>query len=80
MGKVFMPKRAFKPDVFRARLNIVMEKSGMTQKELAKRTDVSVSYISGLCTGCVEGPSVEVLCRLSLALDTTPSYLTGFES
>ena len=80
MGKVFMPKKAFKSAIFRSRLKMLMEKSGMTQKELAKRADVSVSYISGLCTGCVEGPSVEVLCRLSLALDTTPSYLTGFES
>lgn len=80
MGKVFMPKKAFKQDIFRARLNIVMEKGGITQKELAKKTDVSTSYISGLCSGLTEGPSVEVLCRLCMALDVSPAYLTGFES
>lgn len=80
MGKVFMQKKVFKPAIFRARLSIVMEKSGITQKDLAKKIDVSQSYISGLCSGSTEGPSVEVLCRLCMALDVSPSYLTGFES
>lgn len=80
MGKVFMPKKVFKPAIFRARLNILIEKRGMTQKELAKKIDVSASYISGLCSGLTEGPSVEVLCRLCMALDVSPAYLTGFES
>lgn len=80
MGKVFMPKKAFNPAIFRARLNLQIEKSGMTQRTLAKEIDVSASYISGLCSGLTEGPSVEVLCRLCMALDVSPAYLTGFES
>lgn len=79
MGKVFIPKKVFKPAIFRARLNMLIEKRGITQKELAKKVDVSTSYISGLCTRSCEGPSVEVLCRLCMALDVTPTYLTGFD-
>jgi transcriptional regulator with XRE-family HTH domain len=80
MGKVIMPKKAFKPVIFRARLNMLIERNGITQKELAKKIDVSDSYISGLRTGLTEGPSVEVLCRLCVAFDVSPAYLTGFES
>lgn len=80
MGKVIMPKKAFKTAIFRVRLNMLIERSGMTQKELAKKIDISSSYISGLCTGLTEGPSVEVLCRLCNVFGVSPAYLTGFKS
>lgn len=47
----------------------------LTQKELAKKTSLSQSYINELENGKKKNPSTEVLCNIAKALGVTVSEI-----
>ncbi|MBQ2661857.1 MAG: helix-turn-helix transcriptional regulator [Clostridia bacterium] len=62
--------------VFSERLTALMKAKGFSQKEFAKRANVTESAMSYYVKG-VRTPSGEVLARIARALDTTADYLLG---
>lgn len=61
-----------------ARLRNMLERNGLTQTELAKRLDISISTLNGYITDYRE-PDARMLSRLARELDTTADYLISGE-
>lgn len=71
-----------KPDytLIGVRIRKRRRKIGLTQEEVAELADISPQYMSNI-ERAVSIPSVEVVMRLALALDTTPDeFLVGAAS
>ena len=62
--------------VFSERLTVLMKDKGLSQKDFAKKANVTESAMSYYVKG-VRTPSGEVLVRIAKALDTTADYLLG---
>lgn len=62
--------------VFSERLTVLMKAKGLSQKDFAKRANVTESAMSYYAKGG-RTPSGEVLARIAKALDTTADYLLG---
>lgn len=58
------------------KLRLIREENNISQKELAKKLEVSASNIYNYETGRTE-PSIDFLIRLARALDVTVDYLVG---
>ena len=54
---------------FRHQLKSLRKKAGLTQRELAKKSDVSYSYLTKLEGGFQANPTYETLERISMALN-----------
>lgn len=63
-------------DVIRERMCLLREKSGLSQKELAEKINVSRSTIAGYETGKTF-PSVEVIIKYADFFGTTTDYILG---
>ena len=63
-------------NIFANRLNSVLWKRGMTQKELAKKAGVTTSAISHY-VNAVQYPHSTVLLLIADALDVSMDYLCG---
>lgn len=61
-----------------ARIRILLEKQGITQTELAKRLDISVSTLNGYVNDYRE-PDIQTLSQLARELQTTTDYLIDGE-
>ena len=59
------------------RLRDAIYKSGMTQRELARKLGVTSASISRYLSG-VREPRSSVLLRMSAVLNVSPEYLTGW--
>ena len=62
--------------VFSERLTALMKAKGFSQKDFAKKANITESAMSYYAKG-VRTPSGEVLARIAKALDTTADYLLG---
>lgn len=62
--------------VFSERLTALMKAKGLSQKDFAKKANITESAMSYYAKG-VRTPSGEVLARIAKALDTTADYLLG---
>lgn len=62
--------------VFSERLTILLKAKGLSQKDFAKKANITESAMSYYTKG-VRTPSGEVLVRIAKALDTTADYLLG---
>ena len=62
--------------VFSERLTALMKAKGVSQKDFAKKANITESAVSYYAKG-MRTPSGEVLARISKALDTTADYLLG---
>ena len=62
--------------VFSERLTALMKAKGFSQKDFAKKANITESATSYYAKG-VRTPSGEVLARIAKALDTTADYLLG---
>lgn len=60
-----------RPRTFAMTMKRLRARSGLTQRELAKKTKVSQSYIGQLETGEQTNPTLDVLRRLAKALKVT---------
>ena len=60
------------------RISYLLNKNGITQKELADRINVSESVVSRYISGERE-PKANVLANIATALRTTSDYLLGIE-
>ena len=65
-------------DKFATRLQIALQKAGMTQKELAERICVTEATLSRYISGDRE-PKAETIANIATALHTTSDYLLGIE-
>lgn len=63
----------------RFRLAQLLEEKGIGQRELAKRSDVSLVTINRMCLNRTAGVSLEVLEKLSVALGCEPCDLIAHE-
>lgn len=61
--------------MFNLNLKEARKKAGISQNELAKRCNLSTSYIQQLELGKKKKPSLEVILKLSEALNTPPYML-----
>ena len=61
------------------RLLLARRRRGLSQGDLSKLAPCDLSLISRIERGVKPSLSVEVLCRLALALDTSPNDLLGWE-
>lgn len=61
------------------RIAYLLNKNGMSQKELAERVNVSMSVISRYISGQRE-PKANVLANIATVLKTTSDYLLGIEN
>ena len=61
------------------RLLLARRRKGLSQGDLSKLAHCDLSLISRIERGVKPSLSVEVLCRLALALDTSPNDLLGWE-
>lgn len=64
--------------VFSERLTALMKAKGFSQKDFAKKANITESAMSYYAKG-VRTPSGEVLARIAKALGTTTDYLLGNE-
>lgn len=64
---------------FGKRLYNLLQKQGMTQKELAERINTTEATLSRYVSGDRE-PKADVLSNIATALHTTSDYLLGIES
>lgn len=55
-----------------------MSNRGINTVELSKMTGVSRSYISQLCSGTNDNPSIYVIVQISKALNVTPNDLINY--
>lgn len=62
--------------VFSERLTVLMKSKGFSQKDFAKRANITESAMSYYAKG-TRTPSGDVLARIAKALDTTADYLLG---
>lgn len=62
--------------VFSERLTALIKSQGFSQKDFAKKANITESAMSYYVKG-VRTPSGEVLARIAKALDTTADYLLG---
>jgi transcriptional regulator with XRE-family HTH domain len=60
------------------RVLLARRRKGLSQGDLAKLAPCDLSLISRIERGVKPSLSVEVLCRLALALDTSPNDLLGW--
>lgn len=60
------------------RITEILQKRGMTQKELAQRIGVTESVISRYVSGARE-PKPDALANIATALHTTSDFLLGIE-
>jgi transcriptional regulator with XRE-family HTH domain len=60
-----------------ARIKRQRERKGWSQRELARRAAVDVSWISRLESGERTGASFAVMTRIAVALDVSLDYLAG---
>lgn len=60
------------------RITEILQKRGMTQRELALRIGVTEAVISRYVSGCRD-PKPNVLANIATALHTTSDYLLGIE-
>jgi transcriptional regulator with XRE-family HTH domain len=61
------------------RISETLQKRGMTQKELARRIDVTEAVISRYISGDRD-PKPDVLANIATALHTTSDFLLGIEN
>jgi len=61
------------------RLLLARRRKGLSQGDLSKLAPCDLSLISRIERGVKPSLSVEVLCRLARALDTSPNDLLGWE-
>ena len=61
------------------RLLLARRRRGLSQGDLSKLAPCDLSLVSRIERGVKPSLSVEVLCRLALALDTSPNDLLGWE-
>ena len=61
------------------RLLLARRRRGLSQGDLSKLAHCDLSLISRIERGVKPSLSVEILCRLALALDTSPNDLLGWE-
>ena len=61
---------------FAVRLNETLKNLGMSQSELARKINMSVSIVNNYCRGRRE-PSLDVLMLICKALDESADYLLG---
>ena len=64
------------PDKFNERLATLLKKSGLTQKELAQKANVTESSMSHYLKGD-RHPRASVVARIAEALNTSTDYLLG---
>lgn len=64
---------------FTKNFNEILKNEKINQTELAKQLNVSKQAITNLKRGS-SLPSLELLCRIAIALDTTADYLLGLEN
>lgn len=57
-------------------LKALLKEKGMTQRELAKKANLTEAAVSKYCSG-YQTPHLDVLCRIAVALDVTPDALYG---
>ncbi len=62
-----------------SRISYLLNKNGISQKELADRINVSESVVSRYISGERE-PKANILANIATALKTTSDYLLGIES
>ena len=60
------------------RISYLLNKNGISQKELADRINISESVVSRYISGERE-PKANVIANLAIALRTTSDYLLGIE-
>lgn len=63
--------------VFSERLTALMKAKGFSQKDFAKKANITESAMFAFFAKGVRTPSGEVLARIAKALDTTADYLLG---
>lgn len=63
---------------FTKNFNEILKNAKISQTELAKQLNVSKQAITNLKRGS-SLPSLELLCRIAIALDTTADYLLGLD-
>lgn len=61
---------------FSDRLAAILRKKGMTQKQLAQKTNITESAMSYYVKG-TRTPSGDILTKIAVALDTSTDYLLG---
>ncbi|MBQ8468444.1 MAG: helix-turn-helix transcriptional regulator [Clostridia bacterium] len=61
---------------FTIRLNETLKSLGMSQSELARKINMSVSIVNNYCRGRRE-PSLDALMLICKALDESADYLLG---
>lgn len=64
---------------FGRRLSTLLQKQGMTQKELADRVNTTEATLSRYISGDRE-PKAEMVANIATALHTTSDYLLGIEA
>ncbi|MEI7430883.1 MAG: helix-turn-helix transcriptional regulator [Betaproteobacteria bacterium] len=62
---------------FGVRVRKFREKKSWSQEDLAEHSGLHRTYISGVERG-VRNPTLEVVAKLAIALDVTPSILLDF--
>lgn len=60
-------------------LSDIMKKSGISAEDLARRTKISPSTISRYLSGEILNPKIDMLMVIADALNTSPSYLIGWD-
>lgn len=63
---------------FSLRLKEALKTNGMSQQELAKKTNMSQSVVNNYCTGKRE-PTLDVLVSICKALNESADYLLGID-
>ena len=61
------------------RIEIILEKKGITQRDLANRIGIDESILSRIIKG-YRNPKADVLANIATALHTTSDYLLGIEN
>lgn len=61
------------------KVEIILEKSGMTQRDLAKKINLDESILSRIIKG-ERAPKAEVLANIATALHVTTDYLLDVEN
>ncbi len=63
-------------DLFISRVNELLEKKGLSQKQLAKMSNITESSLSRYLAGILQ-PRIDVIRNIALALGVSVSFLIG---
>ena len=60
------------------RINYAMEKQGMTQADIARRSGLSTAVVAQIVTGRTKNPTFTNVVKIAKALNVSLNYLSGY--